>query len=172
MRHVLETVGAADSQAVQVGGPSGELVAPAQFDRIICFDDLATGGSIMCFDHSRDLLEIVRAFMEFFVEESCGYCTPCRVGNSVLLRGVQRVMAGRGQPSDLEQFEEVGRMMKACSRCGLGQTSWRPVVTSLQNFRIALRIAGARRPDGFQRGFDLKAAVAGAERLTGRKSIH
>jgi [NiFe] hydrogenase diaphorase moiety large subunit len=172
LRHVLETVGAQDSQAVQVGGPSGELVGPEQFGRILCFDDLGTGGAIMCFNRSRDLLEIVHAFMEFFVEESCGYCTPCRVGNTVLLEGVRRVRAGRGQPSDLTQFEQVGRMMKACSRCGLGQTSWRPVVTSLQNFRSHYESLVQDDPDGYQRSFDLKEAVAGAERLTGRKSTH
>jgi [NiFe] hydrogenase diaphorase moiety large subunit len=172
LRHVLETAGAKDPQAVQVGGPSGELMGPEQFDRIICFDDLGTGGAIMCFDQSRDLLEIVHAFMEFFVEESCGYCTPCRVGNSVLLEGVRRVRAGRGQPSDLAQFEQVGRMMKACSRCGLGQTSWRPVVTSLQNFRSHYESLVQDDPHGYQRSFDLKEAVAGAERLTGRKSIY
>ena len=170
LREVLEKVGADQSQAVQVGGPSGELVGPDQYNRQVCFDDLSTGGAIMCFDASRNLLEIVKQFMEFFVEESCGYCTPCRVGNTVLLDGVKRIMSGRGEPKDLTQFQEMGRMMKACSRCGLGQTSWRPVVTSLQNFPELFESRVQPHPEGFRQSFDLKAAVANAERLTGRES--
>jgi len=110
--------------------------------------------------------------MEFFVEESCGYCTPCRVGNTLLKEGLERVLSGHGEPSDLEQFEQVGAMMKACSRCGLGQTSWRPVVTSLQSFRDQYESCVTDDPNGFRRGFDLKKAVATAEKITGRKSVH
>ncbi len=135
LQRILALAGADKPQAVQVGGPSGRMIGPDEFDRVICFDDLATGGSVMVFNQSRNVLEIVRAFMEFFVEESCGYCTPCRVGNVILKDGLERVMAGRGEPDDLVQFEQVGAMMKACSRCGLGQTSWKPVVSSLQSFR-------------------------------------
>ncbi len=172
LQKVLEMAGATQVQAVQVGGPSGQLIGPDQFDRVLCFDDLATGGSIMIFDQSRKILDIVHAFMEFFVEESCGYCTPCRVGNVLLKEGLQRVLDGRGEPADLEQFEQVGAMMKACSRCGLGQTSWRPVVTSLQSFRDQYESRVADDPDGFRRSFDLKKAVATAEKITGRKSVH
>jgi [NiFe] hydrogenase diaphorase moiety large subunit len=172
LRQVLEMAGATQVQAVQVGGPSGQLIGPAQFERILCFDDLATGGSIMVFNQSRNILDIVHAFMEFFVEESCGYCTPCRVGNVLLKEGLERVLAGRGEPADLGQFEQVGAMMKACSRCGLGQTSWRPVVTSLQSFRDQYESCVSDDPHGFRRGFNLKDSVVTAEKITGRKSVH
>jgi [NiFe] hydrogenase diaphorase moiety large subunit len=172
LRHVLGMAGADQTGAVQVGGPSGQLVGEEQFDRKICFDDLATGGSIMVFSKSRNILEIVHAFMEFFVDESCGYCTPCRVGNVVLKDGLERLLACRGDPNDLVQFEQVGAMMKACSRCGLGQTSWRPVVTSLENFRPMYEAFVAGDPEGFCRSFDLKQAVTLAEKITGRTSVH
>ena len=172
LRKVLEMAAADEPAAVQIGGPSGQIVGEQQFDRKICFDDLATGGSIMVFNRSRDILEIVHSFMEFFVDESCGYCTPCRVGNVLLKDGLERVMAGRGEPSDLVQFEQVGAMMKACSRCGLGQTSWRPVVTSLQNFRPVYEALVAADPHGFRRSFDLKQAVTLSEQITGRTSVH
>ena len=170
LQRILALAGADKPQAVQVGGPSGRMIGPDEFDRVICFDDLATGGSVMVFDQSRNVLEIVGAFMEFFVEESCGYCTPCRVGNVILKDGLERVMAGRGEPDDLVQFEQVGAMMKACSRCGLGQTSWKPVVSSLQSFRPLYERLVCEDPDGFRRGFDLKEAVSRAERITGRAS--
>jgi [NiFe] hydrogenase diaphorase moiety large subunit len=158
--------------AVQSGGPSGEMIGPDQFDRTICFDDLATGGALMIFDESRDILKIVHAFMDFFVDESCGYCTPCRVGNVLLKNGIERIMNGLGEPSDLVQFEQMGQMMKACSRCGLGQTSWRPVVTSLRSFPGVYQSLVKEDPDGFRRSFDLEAAVALSEQITKRSSIH
>ena len=172
LAEVLKMVGATKTQAVQVGGPSGQLIGPDQFERKICFDDLATGGSIMVFDDSRNLLEVVHAFMEFFVEESCGYCTPCRVGNVVLKEGLERMMDGRGEAEDLDQFVQIGSMMKACSRCGLGQTSWRPVVTSLENFRPMYEKLAGVDADGFRRSFNLKREVSTAEGITGRQSVH
>ena len=75
------------------------------------------------------LVDDSRLRIRFFI--SAPDAPSCRVGNTVLLDGVRRVIDGRGQPDDLQQFRQIGGMMKACSRCGLGQTSWRPVVTSL-----------------------------------------
>src|SRR5512135_77801 len=79
---LLELAGGAGAKAVQVGGPSGTCVAPAGFGRKICFGDLATGGSVIVFGPGRDIFEVVENFMEFFVEESCGWCTPCRAGTA------------------------------------------------------------------------------------------
>jgi len=75
---LLVRVGATDAQAVQVGGASGRMIGRSEFGRKLCYDDLATGGSVMVFGAQRDVLAIAHAFMEFFVEESCGYCTPCK----------------------------------------------------------------------------------------------
>ncbi|HQL54366.1 MAG TPA: NAD(P)H-dependent oxidoreductase subunit E, partial [Phycisphaerae bacterium] len=77
---VLKLCGGEDALAVQVGGASGQMVAREEFNRTICYDDLATGGSVMVFGPERNVLEVAQKFMEFFIEESCGYCTPCRVG--------------------------------------------------------------------------------------------
>ena len=172
LRQFLELAGARDAAFVQVGGPSGQMVGPEQFDRRFCYDDLATGGSVMVFGPRRDPLEIVRAFMDFFVEESCGYCTPCRVGNVLLRDGIERILDGRGEPADLDQFEELGTVMKSASRCGLGQTSWRPVGTSLQNLRSAYDTRVQPDPDGFKRSFDLEQAVARSESIARRPSVH
>jgi [NiFe] hydrogenase diaphorase moiety large subunit len=172
LREVLALCGAEDTQAVQVGGPSGRMVGETDFDRTICYDDLATGGSLMVFGEERDILEIVSKFLGFFIHESCGYCTPCRVGNVLLKERVDKIRAGLAEPSDLEYLEELARSVKTASRCGLGQTSPNPVLSTLENFRPVYEERLIESENGRQPGFDIHAALAEAESLTGRASVH
>lgn len=172
LSEVLESCGAEDTIAVQVGGPSGSMVGPDDFDRTICFDDLATGGALIVFAAGRDLLDIASQYMAFFIHESCGYCTPCRVGNVLLKERLDRIMMGRGEASDLAYLEELGDTVRTTSRCGLGQTSPNPVLSTLKNFRPEYEKLLCDSDDGQQPGFDIRAAVALAEDLTGRESIH
>ena len=172
LNDLLEMVGAEDPAAVQMGGPSGQLVGKAQFDKTICYDDLATGGSVMVFSGQRDVVHIVEKFLEFFVEETCGYCTPCRVGNRLLLRKIRDIRAGNGEPDDLDYLETLGQSIKTASRCGLGQTSANPVLTSLANFRPVYEALLKPVEDGRQPTFSLADAVATAEDIAGRKSVH
>ncbi|MFO7898475.1 MAG: NAD(P)H-dependent oxidoreductase subunit E [Planctomycetota bacterium] len=170
LRDVLDLCGARDPKAVQMGGPSGQMIGEGDFDRAVSYDDLATGGSVMVFSHKRDILKPVRKFMQFFVEESCGYCTPCRVGNVLLLERLERIMAGKGEPDDLGYLERLGETIKTASRCGLGQTSPNPILSSLRSFRVAYEDmieepAGALRPS-----FDVDAALAEAKEIAGRDS--
>ncbi|MBM4061999.1 MAG: NADH:ubiquinone oxidoreductase [Planctomycetes bacterium] len=172
LRRVLAMAGAENAAAVQIGGPSGQMVGRDHYDRTICFDDLATGGAMMVFGPQRNLLEVVHAFLDFFADESCGFCTPCRVGTVQLKRLIEKVMAGRGEPADLETMEQIGRTMKTASRCGLGQTAANPVLSTLKNFRPVYMGLVHTDPDGYRRGFDLEGAVRTSETLTGRASIH
>ncbi|MCJ7589289.1 MAG: NAD(P)H-dependent oxidoreductase subunit E, partial [Candidatus Aminicenantes bacterium] len=119
VRELLDMAGAPDAAAVQVGGPSGSCIGPRDFGRTICFADLPTGGSIMIFGPGRDLLEVVHNFMEFFVEESCGWCVPCRAGNALLKRKLEKVRDGKGTLQDLKDLEAWGAVVKSMSRCGL-----------------------------------------------------
>jgi len=168
LAEVLRLCGAQDAQAVQVGGPSGQMVGPESFNRTICYDDLATGGSMMIFSKKRDVLEIASKFLEFFVDESCGYCTPCRVGNVLLAERLDRIRAGAGVAADLEYLQELGETIKAASRCGLGQTSPNPVLTTLENFRAAYEEKlTAPADDGTQPSFDLASAVTDAQAIRG-----
>jgi [NiFe] hydrogenase diaphorase moiety large subunit len=168
----LELCGAEDAAAVQIGGPSGQMVGRDAFDRKIEYDDLATGGAIMVFNSRRDILEIVRYFNAFFCEESCGYCTPCRVGNALLEERLEKIANGRGQTSDLAYLEDLCKTMKTASRCGLGQTAGNPVASALENFRSAFEEKVKEVTDGIQPGFDLDAAVATAAQIAGRPSTH
>lgn len=171
LAEVLKLAGAEDAIAVQVGGPSGQLVGPRDYGRKICFDDLATGGSLMTFGPGRDVLKTAHCFMEFFIHESCGYCTPCRVGNVLLLERLERIMHGQGEPADLDYLQELGSTIKATSRCGLGQTSANPILSSLANFRPLYESLVRPDSEGLKRSFDLKAALRESERITGRASV-
>ncbi len=172
LKDFLELCGAKDAQAVQIGGPSGQLVGADQFQRTICYDDLATGGSVMVFGAERDLLDVVRYWMEFFIEESCGFCTPCRVGNVLLKERLERIMNGKGEPSDMDYMKRLAHTVKTTSRCGLGQTSPNPILTSLEHFPDLYKQRVHESEEGFQAAFDLKAALGDAEALAGRQSIH
>ena len=169
---VLKLCGAEDALAVQVGGPSGQMISPAEFGRSICYDDLATGGAVMIFGTERNLLRKAARFMDFFIEESCGYCTPCRVGNVLLKECLDKIIAGNGEPADLEYLQELAQTIHAASRCGLGQTSSNPVLSTLRNFRSIYEGLVSDRPDGLQPTFDIHAALGDAEAIAGRDSVH
>jgi [NiFe] hydrogenase diaphorase moiety large subunit len=171
LRQVLDWAGAEDAAAVQVGGPSGMMVGPEEYDRKICYDDLATGGALTVFGPQRDLLEVVDAFMGFFVDESCGYCTPCRVGNALLLQAVQKVRAGKAEAVDLEYIEGLGHTVKTASRCGLGQTSPNPVLSTLANFTPLYRDRLVQSDEGRRPDFDLETAVGEAAAIVESQGI-
>ncbi|HNR30434.1 MAG TPA: NAD(P)H-dependent oxidoreductase subunit E [Candidatus Hydrogenedentes bacterium] len=166
---LLEMVGAEDAQAVQVGGPSGQCVAPKDFGRSISFEDLPTGGSIIVFGPKRDLLECMRQFIEFFVEESCGWCVPCRVGTTILSKQLAKILDGRGTRADVQEMEKVANTVKTMSRCGLGQTAANPILSTLRSFP-GLYEARLKKDD-FVPPFDLKAALAEGCAITGKQPV-
>jgi [NiFe] hydrogenase diaphorase moiety large subunit len=154
-----------------MAGPSGSFLSSKDFERKICFDDLATGGALMVFNKDRDVLKIAEEYMEFFIEESCGFCTPCRVGNVLLKERLSVIRNGKGTPADLDYLTELGETVKATSRCGLGQTSPNPVLTTLKNFRSLYEAKVKEDKDGFIRSFDIRAQLSDCEGLVGRKSV-
>ncbi|HRZ22540.1 MAG TPA: NAD(P)H-dependent oxidoreductase subunit E [Candidatus Contendobacter sp.] len=166
VRRVLEDCGARDAQGIQMAGPAGHMISAKQFDRRICFEDLATGGSFMVFDQSRDILDGIRNFTHFFVHESCGFCTPCRVGTSLLRDLVTKVHTGHGTRYDLEEMRKLGQIMRVACHCGLGQTAPNPVLDSLDQFPESWE--RRLRATTFEPAFDLDAALEQARQLTGR----
>jgi [NiFe] hydrogenase diaphorase moiety large subunit len=170
VREVLKRSGAENSAAVQVGGPSGQMIGPAEFDQGISFEGLATGGAFMIFNNERDILEIVLAFMQFFVDESCGYCVPCRVGNVLLKSRIERVRSGEGSPSDLAYLQKLGESVKRMSRCGLGQTSPNPILSTLKHFRPVYNALVRENKSGFQKSFHIMRAVENASQIAERRS--
>ena len=167
LQTLLEVVEGRTAKAVQVGGPSGMCVGKKDFGRRIGFEDLATGGSIIVIGPERDLLGIVRNFMEFFVEESCGWCVPCRAGNVLLLNKLEKIMDGHAGKNDIAELESWCQTVKAMSRCGLGQTSPNPIYTTIQNFR-ELYEAKVRGDAEYVTEFNLAEAVKASCEAAGR----
>ncbi len=132
---LLHIVNAKNTKAVQVGGASGICVPKSQFNRALAYDDIATGGSIMIFNESRNMLHVAKNFMEFFVEESCGQCTPCRIGNVKLLEGIEMIERGEYKFSYISQLKGLGKTMQIASKCGLGQSSSNSFISILENFK-------------------------------------
>ena len=121
---LLELAGASDVQAVQVGGASGTTITADELDRRLSFDDLPPGGSVIVFNGTRDMMDVLENFLEFFVHESCGQCTPCREGNVRLLDTTRCIRNGEiTTMEELKDFFMLAEIMKLGSKCGLGQTS-------------------------------------------------
>jgi len=132
---LLKQVGGEGAKAVQIGGASGRCIPAAQFDRAIAYEDIATGGSVIVFGADRDMLQVARNFMEFFVEESCGQCTPCREGNEKLLEGVEMLEEGCCPMAYLKELCALGETMQLASKCGLGQSSPNAFLSIVTNFQ-------------------------------------
>ena len=132
---LLKEVGGEDAKAVQIGGASGRCVAAPEFGRTIAYEDVPTGGSIIVFGPQRDMLKVARNFLEFFVEESCGQCTPCRWGNPKLLEGIEMLEQGRCSMAYLKELCALGETMQLASKCGLGQSSPNAFLSIVRSFQ-------------------------------------
>jgi [NiFe] hydrogenase diaphorase moiety large subunit len=171
LNEVLTQAGAIDPEAVQLGGASGVMLGRADFNRKICFEDLPTAGAVMIFSKKRNILEIADYFMHFFIEESCGYCTPCRVGNVFMKQGLEKIMRGQAEESDLEYLKNLGKTIIQTSRCGLGHTSPNPILSTIKNFPLVYSALLKERPDGTQAGFDIQHALNESRIIAKRRSI-
>jgi len=131
---LLDNVGGSDAKAVQIGGASGRCVPRKEFERRLAFEDIPTGGSIIVIGPNRDMLALAHNLLDFFVDESCGQCTPCRLGNSKLLEGVEMLQAGTCTPEYLDDLRGLANSMQVASKCGLGQTSSVAFLSILEHF--------------------------------------
>jgi len=134
LNELLDLAGAGDAAAVQVSGAAGQCVAPKDFGRALAYEDLSSDGSTMVFGPQRDILQAMLQFAEFFADESCGWCVPCRVGTVLLKENLQRVLSGRATEADLAALERLAGSVGKLSRCGLGQSAPNPILSTLRNF--------------------------------------
>lgn len=163
---LLDLCGARDPLAVQVGGPSGRLLFPAEFHLPLDFAHVSSGGSFMVIGRQRDLFEVVYNFARFFQHESCGFCTPCRAGSAIMLNALKRIHRGQGTAHELGIIAEAAAVAAKASHCGLGHTLGNPF-QDLQRGRPAVFQDRLRdSPDGTV--LDLKRAVAEARALRER----
>lgn len=132
---LLKEVQGEDAKAVQVGGASGQCVPAAQFARALAFEDVSTGGSIIVFGPRRDMLDVVENFLEFFIDESCGQCTPCREGVPKILEGVRLLKRGECSMSYLKELCSLGETLQLASKCGLGQSAPNAFLSVVAHFQ-------------------------------------
>ena len=146
LREIVEEIGGGipngrKFKAAQTGGPSGGCISTENYDVPIDYDNLLEIGSMMgsggliVMDDTSCMVDIAKFFLEFTVEESCGKCTPCRIGTKRLLEILNKITSGNGTPEDLDKLEELSYHIKENSLCALGQSAPNPVLSTLKNFR-------------------------------------
>ncbi|MEA5072463.1 MAG: NADH-quinone oxidoreductase subunit NuoF [Petrimonas sp.] len=132
-------------KAVQTGGPSGGCLTEKHLDTPIDYESLTAAGSMMgsggmiVLDEDDCMVSVAKFYLDFIVEESCGKCAPCRIGNKRLYETLERICDGKGTGEDLEKLENLSSVIKDTSLCGLGQTSPNPVLSTLNNFQEEYR---------------------------------
>lgn len=146
LRHIVEDIGGGipngkKFKAAQTGGPSGGCIPAEHFDIEIDYDNLLAIGSMMgsggliVMDEDTCMVDIAKFFLEFTVDESCGKCTPCRIGTRRLLEILNKITSGEGTMEDLDELEKLAHLIKDTALCGLGQTAPNPVLSTLHFFR-------------------------------------
>lgn len=166
IERILNDCGAGNAQAVQVSGAAGQCLAPHEFGRKVAFEDVSTAGSFMVFGPDRDIFEMSLNFAHFFAHESCGFCTPCRVGTTLVKGFLDKIDAGSGTMNEINELFKIHRLMQTSSHCGLGQSACNHLFDTLQKFRPAYE----RRLKSldFEPAFDLDKSLAYARQMTGR----
>ncbi|MCJ7666371.1 MAG: NADH-quinone oxidoreductase subunit NuoF, partial [Actinobacteria bacterium] len=146
LRDIIEKVGGGIKggkkfKAVQLGGPSGgclpekSLDVPLDYERVKEAGAIIGSGGMIVLDEDQCMVDMARFFMDFIQDESCGQCTPCRVGTKRMLEILTRITEGEGRDGDIEKLEELAHMIKETSLCGLGKTSPNPVLSTIRYFR-------------------------------------
>ena len=146
LREVIEEIGGGipngkKFKAAQTGGPSGGCIpahlidTPIDYDNLIEIGSMMGSGGLIVMDEDNCMVDIAKFFLEFTVDESCGKCTPCRVGTRRLLEILDKIISGNGELEDLDRMEELCNYIKSASLCGLGQTAPNPVISTLRYFK-------------------------------------
>ena len=146
LRHIIEEIGGGipngkKFKAAQTGGPSGGCIpahlidTPIDYDNLLEIGSMMGSGGLIVMDEDNCMVDIARFFLDFTVDESCGKCTPCRVGTKRLLEILDKIISGKGELEDLDRLEELSNYIKSASLCGLGQTAPNPVLSTLRYFR-------------------------------------
>jgi NADH-quinone oxidoreductase subunit F len=128
-------------KSVQTGGPSGgcipaqDLDTPIDYETLMAIGSMMGSGGMIVMDEDNCMVDIAKFYLEFTVDESCGKCTPCRVGNKRLLEMLTKITEGKGTEEDLQKLDELSHIIKDASLCGLGQTAPNPVLSTMKYFK-------------------------------------
>ncbi|MDE6411093.1 MAG: NADH-quinone oxidoreductase subunit NuoF [Clostridia bacterium] len=146
LREIVEEIGGGipngrKFKAAQTGGPSGGCIpaqcidTPIDYDNLIAIGSMMGSGGMIILDDSNCMVDISKFYLEFTADESCGKCTPCRIGTKRLLQLLTKITEGKGEPDDLQKIEELASHMKSSSLCALGQSAPNPVLSTMRYFR-------------------------------------
>ena len=146
LREVVEEIGGGipngkKFKAAQTGGPSGGCIpakyidTPIDYDNLVALGSMMGSGGLIVMDEDTCMVDISKFYLEFTVDESCGKCTPCRVGTKRLLQILEKITSGKGEMEDIDKLEELANHMKSSSLCALGQSAPNPVLSTLKSFR-------------------------------------
>ena len=146
LREIIEEIGGGipngkKFKAAQTGGPSGGCIpahlidTPIDYDNLLAIGSMMGSGGLIVMDEDTCMVDIARFFLEFTVDESCGKCTPCRVGTRRLLEILDKIISGNGEMEDIQKLEDLSNYIKSASLCGLGQTAPNPVLSTLRYFK-------------------------------------
>lgn len=153
-------------KAVQLGGPSGGCIPEKYFDVVVDYEKVKEVGAMMgsggmiVLDEDQCMVDLARYFMDFIQDESCGQCTPCRVGTKRMLEILIRITEGKGEEGDIEKLEEMAHMIKETSLCGLGKTAPNPVLSTIRYFR-----------DEYQKHIDTKKSCKRLHKKAKKKKV-
>ncbi len=156
LNQILQDCGGENAQAVQMAGAAGHLVLARDFDRVISFEDLPTGGSFMVIGPERNLLQVLDNFARFFEHESCGFCTPCRVGTRLVAEIIDEFCRGEGSQIAFNQLGAINELMTHSCHCGLGCSAPTVFMDAMRDSR-ALFEAQMQTEDN--PAFDLESSV-------------
>ena len=146
LREIVEEIGGGipngkKFKAAQTGGPSGGCIpachidTPIDYDNLIALGSMMGSGGMIILDEDTCMVDISKFYLEFTVDESCGKCTPCRIGTRRLLQFLEKITSGKGEMEDIEKIEELALHMKSSSLCALGQSAPNPVLSTMKYFR-------------------------------------
>ncbi len=146
LREVIEEIGGGipngkKFKAAQTGGPSGGCIpaslidTPIDYDNLLAIGSMMGSGGLIVMDEDNCMVDIARFFLDFTVDESCGKCTPCRIGTKRLLEILDKIISGNGELEDIDRMEELCKYIQSASLCGLGQTAPNPVISTLRYFK-------------------------------------
>ena len=134
IKEMLNLCEAKDTNFIQFSGPSGTVLTKKDFNRTISGEDLICGGSVMIFNSKVDVFDILTNFSNFFIAESCGLCTPCRAGNYLIGKRLERIKNGEATFEEIEEIKSWAKVLRDTSRCGLGKTSTNFIVDAIDKF--------------------------------------
>jgi NADH:ubiquinone oxidoreductase subunit F (NADH-binding) len=131
---VVTIAGATDVKMMQVGGASGRVIPASALDTPLSFETVLGAGAVIVYNNTRSALDMTIKTMEFFKEESCGKCVPCREGTSVMSEILQNIKNNKQGQYDLQDLQDISEAMTSCSLCGLGQAAANCFVDTLKYF--------------------------------------